>query len=183
MPSRYYKILLPVLVFAAAAALCVGVGYRTLREQSPDNKLTPTVTATTADTLKTPTAATSSPSSTKALSKQLAATSSPRAAAVAVPAGYIQTTISVSGLSYEVAVPAQNTVEDAMKLAAAQNPALTFTEKSFPSLGEFIESINGKPNANGYYWFLYVNGKSSDTGMSETILKPDDAIQWQYKHQ
>jgi hypothetical protein len=178
MPSRYYKILLPVLVFAAAAALCIGVGYKTLREQAPPTTVAPTIRVTALA------AASTSPSVPSVLSRIPVETSSAKIApASVIPAGYIQSTISVSGSKYSIAIPPKSTVEDAMKLAAAQNPTFTFTEKSFPSLGEFIELINGKTNANGYYWFLYINGKSSDTGISQTILQPGDAIQWQYKHQ
>ena len=173
MPSRYYKKFLPVLVLATVV-LCIGFEYETFHEPLPITGVT-TVTATT-----TPIVASTSP----ALSSQHITASSSKTPIVAlVPVGYIQTTISVSGLNYAITVPPRSTVEDAMKLAAAQNPAFTFTEKSFPSLGEFIESINGKANAAGYYWFLYVNGKSSDTGISQTILQPGDEIQWQYKHQ
>jgi hypothetical protein len=178
MPSRYYKILLPVFVFGAAAALCVGVGYKTLHEQAPPTTATPTIIVTAS------TPASTSSSVPPVLSRTSTKTASAKIAPKSViPAGYIQSTISVSGSEYAVAIPPKSTVEGAMKLAAAQNPAFTFTEKSFPSLGEFIESINGKTNANGYYWFLYINGKSSNTGISETIVQPGDAIQWQYKHQ
>ncbi len=64
-------------------------------------------------------------------------------------------------------------------LASSSN--FTFAGREYPSLGFFVESINGKKGTNGYYWFLYVNGKSSDTGASETHLKTGDVIEWKYE--
>lgn len=63
----------------------------------------------------------------------------------------------------------------------ASTDAISFTARDFPGLGVFIESINGKKNADGYFWILYVNGKSSDTGASQTTLKAGDAIEWRYE--
>ena len=187
MPSRYYKILLPILLFAAAGILCVGVGYRTLHEQTPTSPLALTPTSTTnanVHTSTTSSAVTNETSSGKsALFQSHTSSTSLTTSTTTVPSGYIQATITVPGSNYSIAVPPQSTVEDAMKLLEAQNSTFTFTQKSFPSLGEFVESINGHANANGYYWFLYVNGKSSDTGISETIIQPGDEIQWQYKNQ
>ncbi len=90
-------------------------------------------------------------------------------------------TISVGSTTYPVTIVAGETVDAAMHDLAASNSSFTFTEKNYPSLGEMIESINGLANADGTYWFLYINGKSSQTGASSTHLNPGDAVSWRYE--
>jgi hypothetical protein len=76
-------------------------------------------------------------------------------------------------------------IEDGVSLLSAMQTAtsdgLVFTGKEYPSLGFFVESINGKHAENGYYWFLYVNGESSSAGVSETVVRAGDSIEWRYK--
>ncbi|MBI5457874.1 DUF4430 domain-containing protein [Candidatus Kaiserbacteria bacterium] len=89
-------------------------------------------------------------------------------------------TLLVPGTSYGVYVRPGATVVDAMNtLISTTN--FRFTAKDFPGMGMFVESINGKQNGDGSYWFLYVNGKSSDTGVSQTTLKAGDTIEWRYE--
>ncbi len=66
-------------------------------------------------------------------------------------------------------------------MQAATSDGLVFTGKEYPSLGFFVESINGKHAEDGYYWFLYVNDKSSNAGVSETTVHAGDLIEWRYK--
>jgi hypothetical protein len=100
-----------------------------------------------------------------------------------IPPGYIRATLSIAGTNFPLAVPTSSTVETAMKLLESQNSSFTFSEQTYQGLGEFVDSINGKANANGYYWFLYVNGKDSNAGASQTIVHPGDVIEWRYMHQ
>ena len=79
------------------------------------------------------------------------------------------------------AVPG-TTVYDAM-IALKAAGTIVFTGENYPTLGFFVESINGTKNTGGYYWFLYVNGASSDTGISQTHLSPGDTVEWRYKKQ
>ncbi len=71
------------------------------------------------------------------------------------------------------------TVLDAMRSLASDG--LAFTGKDYPSLGFFVESVNGKKASGGYYWILYVNGKSSDTGASQTRLSAGDTVEWRFE--
>lgn len=64
---------------------------------------------------------------------------------------------------------------------AAEDEGLAFIGKEYPSLGLFIESINGKKAESGYYWFLYINGVSSTQGVSSARISPGDVIEWRYK--
>ena len=190
MPSRYYKILLPVFVFSAALLLCVVVGYKTLHK--PQKATVASVqAATTASTTNT-TVGTSVPSSLKTETPVSAPSSSPTiqrtsstpsASPVAIPASYLQARMVVGGASYTLAFPSGSTLEAAMKLLESQNPPFTFTEHEYPGLGEFVDSLNGKANANGNYWFIYINGVDSPTGVTATTVHSGDLIEWRYEHQ
>ena len=81
--------------------------------------------------------------------------------------------------SYAFTVELSGTVIDAMyhEMGAGR---LDFTVKKYPSLGVFVESIGGLPNKDGNFWFLYVNGKSSDLGASQMQVRPGDSVEWQY---
>lgn len=92
----------------------------------------------------------------------------------------LDVTFSVQDEQYRVSVSDGSTVLDAMReLSSSTN--VTFSGREYPSLGFLVESINGKKNGDGYYWFLYVNGKSSDTGVSQTELNAGDRIEWKYE--
>ena len=97
-----------------------------------------------------------------------------------VPAPAPNTTLSVDGSSYMAFAPAGSTVIDAMRILASTT-GFSFSGKGYPSLGFFVDSINGKKAESGYNWILYVNGKLSGTGASETSLKAGDAIEWRYE--
>jgi len=89
-------------------------------------------------------------------------------------------TIIAGSSTYAVYVEPHSTVLDAMQEAASSS-TFTFTGHDYSSLGFFVESINGKADTDGSYWFLYVNGKSSDTGASETALNAGDTVEWRYE--
>lgn len=63
----------------------------------------------------------------------------------------------------------------------ASTSDFTFTGHDYPGLGFFVDSINGTKNAGGKYWMLYVNGTSSATGVSATILRTGDTVEWKYE--
>jgi hypothetical protein len=86
--------------------------------------------------------------------------------------------LTVDGETY--AVQAGATVYDAMKQLGDAGK-LSFAGQAYPSLGFFVESINGKKNAADYYWILYVNGISSSLGASAARIHSGDAIEWRYE--
>lgn len=90
-----------------------------------------------------------------------------------------QVMLSVDGKTYAASVPASRSVLDAMR--AMQASGLMFVGTEYPSLGFFIESINGKKAADGYNWMLYVNGAQSQTGASQTKISGGDRIEWKYE--
>jgi hypothetical protein len=54
----------------------------------------------------------------------------------------------------------------------------SFETKEYPSLGIFVEGINGINETPGKYWIYYVNGKEASIGISKYILKSGDVIFW-----
>ncbi|MDP3965243.1 MAG: DUF4430 domain-containing protein [bacterium] len=92
----------------------------------------------------------------------------------------IEFTLSVGGKNYHGTVRVGATVLDAMNELASSGD-FKFTSKEFPGMGTFVESINGKAGADGFYWILYVRGTLSQTGASQTIVNPGDNIEWKYE--
>jgi len=65
--------------------------------------------------------------------------------------------------------------------ALASTSSFTFAGRDYPSLGFFVDSINGQKNAGGRYWILYVNDVSATNGVSSTVLQAGDLIEWKYE--
>jgi len=89
-------------------------------------------------------------------------------------------TVEISSTTYPLYVPPGSSVVDAMRLLASSTD-VRFSGQEYEGIGMFINSINGKENADGNYWFMYVNGTSSQTGASQTIIKDGDVIEWRYQ--
>lgn len=79
-----------------------------------------------------------------------------------------------------VPIRAAGTALDAMR-AYASSEKFAFTGREYSSLGFFVESINGRKNAGGSYWFLYINGAASEKGVSQAVLRPGDVVEWRYE--
>lgn len=97
----------------------------------------------------------------------------------AKPAG-IDFTLSVGEQFYRGKAPTGSTVLDAMR-ALSSSGNFRFSGSKYPSIGFFVESINGKKNGNEYYWILYINGTSSNTGVSQATINAGDRIEWKYE--
>ncbi len=89
-------------------------------------------------------------------------------------------TFSIEGTRYDVAVAAKTSVLAAMRTLASTT-LFRFSSREFPGMGAFIEGMNGKTNADGFYWILYVNGTRSPKGASQTFISPGDAVEWRYE--
>lgn len=77
---------------------------------------------------------------------------------------------------YVDVLPEGSTVLEAMEHLRSEG--FTFEGREYPSLGFFVESINGKKASSGYYWIFYMNGKQSGTGISQTPVSGGDTIEW-----
>ena len=82
---------------------------------------------------------------------------------------------------YTIPVLSETTVLTAMEAYAAANPDFSFSGNDFPGLGFFVEEINGKKNADGNYWILYVNGKTSQKGVSQATVSSGNTVEWKYE--
>ena len=89
-------------------------------------------------------------------------------------------TFKVGDKTYQIKVAPNETVIDAMRSLASTGD-LAYTSRDYPGLGTFVDSINGKKNANGMYWILYTNGVTASLGASAIVLKADDVIEWKYE--
>jgi hypothetical protein len=105
----------------------------------------------------------------------------------AEPANFIHATFIVASTSYTLIVPPENTLESGMQMLVTQTTKLphpfTFTQKEYPGMGEFVESINGIPNDTHDFWFVYVNGTEAPTGISNIVVHSGDTIDWRYEHE
>ena len=81
---------------------------------------------------------------------------------------------------YEFIAQRAGTVLEAMN-EYAETHHFEFKTKEYPSLGEYVESINGLEAAKGYYWILYINWKDSAKGASTARVEKGDAIEWKYE--
>lgn len=108
---------------------------------------------------------------------RLATTSSKEDAGSKSP---LTATFSVEGKSYTTTLTDTASVLDGMRTLESSSDFI-FTGKEYPGMGFFVESINSKKNADGYYWFLYINGKSSEAGASQTKISAGDTIEWRYE--
>lgn len=82
---------------------------------------------------------------------------------------------------YTIPVTETGTALEAMRRYTNGASDFSFTTRAFPGLGEFIESINGVPNDNGFYWTLFINGALSEYGASSLSVAPGDLLEWRYQ--
>ena len=115
-----------------------------------------------------------------ATSAPASATSSPSSVATSTGAERTGIAFTVGTAHYAADVENGATVLDAMR-ELGTSEGFTFTGREYPSLGFFVDSINGRKNADGYYWILYVNGTSSSSGASQTVLSSGDTVEWRYE--
>jgi hypothetical protein len=81
--------------------------------------------------------------------------------------------------TYNISINEGNTVYDVMKnLQNSKENNFSFEGKEYPSLGVFVEKINGVKGESGKYWIYYVNDKQAQVGVSNYVLKEGDIISW-----
>ena len=75
-----------------------------------------------------------------------------------------------------------------MERAANKNSALRFQATYFNrELGYFVDKIGDTPNADGNYWFLYINNGTGDAlrfsplGVSNWIPNHGSTVEWRYE--
>jgi hypothetical protein len=91
----------------------------------------------------------------------------------------INISLSVLDKNYIFVIEDGNTVYEAMKnLQNNKENNFSFEYKEYPSLGVFVEKINGVKGESGKYWIYYVNDKQAQVGVSKYVLKEGDIISW-----
>ncbi len=89
-------------------------------------------------------------------------------------------TLIVGSTTYGIYVSDNATVVEAMR-SAASSTSFTYSGRVYPSLGFFVDSIEGVKGGNGSYWALYIDGKYSELGASSATVKRGDTIEWRYE--
>src|SRR3989339_1604942 len=83
--------------------------------------------------------------------------------------------LDVLGQDYKVAIKEGDTVYNVMNnLQNQKEKNFTFKYKEYPSLGIFVDEINGVKGSPGKYWIYYVNDKEASVGVSKNISKEGD---------
>ncbi len=88
-------------------------------------------------------------------------------------------TLKIGSATYAVPFIDGGTALDAMR--TAQHRGFMFAGRDYPGIGFFVESIQGKENADNYYWILYLNGATSTLGASSLKLHASDVVEWRYE--
>lgn len=81
---------------------------------------------------------------------------------------------------YEVGIKRNDTVYHMMENLQKENN-FSFNYKEYPSLGIFINEINGVKGEKSKYWIYSVNGQEASVGVSKYVLKGGDVIKWELK--
>ena len=89
-------------------------------------------------------------------------------------------TLKAGATTYSAHIEKSENVLDLMR-SLVLTSGFTFTGKDYPSLGFFVESIDGKRNGDGKYWILYINGTSSDLGASRATIHAGDTVEWRFE--
>ncbi|MEK7093008.1 MAG: DUF4430 domain-containing protein [Patescibacteria group bacterium] len=98
--------------------------------------------------------------------------------APAVPSS-ANVTLAAGTTTYAAHIDGSKTVIELMR--SLPSSGFVFSGDEYPSLGYFVESINGKKNGDGKYWILYINGKPSDLGASNATIHAGDTVEWRFE--
>lgn len=91
-------------------------------------------------------------------------------------------TFTVLDRIYQVSIKDGDTVYDVMNtLQSSKENNFTFESKEYPSMGIFINGINGMKGEANKYWIYSVNSVESSISVSKYILKNGDSILWEQK--
>ncbi|MBP9759995.1 MAG: DUF4430 domain-containing protein [Candidatus Pacebacteria bacterium] len=82
--------------------------------------------------------------------------------------------------TYRVPVYTEGTVLSAME-AYRDTGVFTFSGRDFPGIGFFIDTVQGRKATDTHFWILYVNGRTSNVGVSQARVKQGDVVEWKYE--
>ncbi len=88
-------------------------------------------------------------------------------------------TLNVGSLTYNLSLPQETTLIEAMKKIGTSTTNTTFSFKTEDRANVLsIDEINGQPNVPPFYWTYYVNGNIGSSSISNYIVKDGDSIDW-----
>lgn len=96
----------------------------------------------------------------------------------------IKVSLIIQETKYETEVREGSTVFELMKKIKEENndeKLFDFKYTENPSLGVFINEINGQVGGNDGYWIYYVNGIEAGVGISNYKVNNGDQISWKYE--
>lgn len=93
-----------------------------------------------------------------------------------VPQTPATATLIFEGTRFPLHAPEGSSVKEAMDELVREG-GFSYAYKEYTGIGAFVTEIQGRAGTNEY-WILYVNGKSADTGISATHIRPGDVIEW-----
>lgn len=98
------------------------------------------------------------------------------------PKQTIQVWLAAGETRVSLDVPEGSTAYDLMKIAQAKG-LISFDGREFAGLGFFVEEINGARQdfTKNMTWIYYLNGDKAKVGISNTIIKQNDIIEWKYE--
>jgi hypothetical protein len=91
---------------------------------------------------------------------------------------------SINNVPYTANMTARNVLEAAYNLSVnpPTMPQINFWIDYYGfSLGYLVNMINGTTQMGDNYWFLYINGNVTTTGVDETIINPGDQVAFKYE--
>jgi hypothetical protein len=94
---------------------------------------------------------------------------------------YINASLIVLNNKYDIEIKEGSSVFDFMEKIKKENNNFDFKYKEYPSLGIFVNGINGVDGGGGKYWIYFVNKKEASVGVSNYILREGDIINWELK--
>lgn len=61
------------------------------------------------------------------------------------------------------------------------NQSADIEYQTYEGIGEFVTTINGMTADTKHFWVFYLNGETSETGVSQTKLSEGDTIKFVYE--
>jgi hypothetical protein len=89
--------------------------------------------------------------------------------------------VHVNESRVRIPVLAEGTVLDAMRAYETVSDTFSYAGKEHPGIGFYVQEVNGTQEGEGYYWILYVNGKTADMGASKQKVTPRDVLEWRFQ--
>ena len=177
IPSYLIRLLIFLIFITTASAI-----YLFLPDKPQPQNFSPTIDTSTVD--PTPLNSLTSETTISAPPPSAPTLTNTTTSADAQQEKFLNASLKINDKTYNLLFKNQETLFQAMQqLTIMSDQPFLFSGKEYPTLGYFVEEINGIENNNktGEYWIYYVNDQSAQTGISNYYLKEGDIIEWKYE--